>query len=1157
MRHRVFATALHVLGLADVTSVAPELLVSAAKAAAHPTKKLVDDGVLIIHHIVGSAQACRRIVPATICHAKRRCHQQRGQTWLFRNAGRGAMFATRGTSRSIPAFQLKISREIQMIRVRTCLHGLFGIIFAVWFPHSAIAQQVTTAPANSDEQLTEVIVTGSRIAAPNEVSTSPIEVLSRQYIETTGKTDISDLITQLPQNFNNSLGQDLGNGTSGLTTAGGVATADLRGLGPNRTLVLVDGVRLGQGSPNTAIESPAPDLDQIPAGLVERVEVVTGGASAAYGSDAIAGVINFIMKRNFEGFELDGQFDENLHDNGDTYMQNLVRQFGATPATGTSTDGRQRNFDMLMGTNFADGKGNITAFLSYRHADAVPSSDRDYGGCEIYPVTNAAGAVTGAACGGSSNSNWFEPLTGPNANSIYSVAGKGFLPIGSVATTPPASFNSQPYIYMTREDDRYNAAFLAHEEIADYFQPYADLYFMDDKTHQQVAPAALFKDSNPLDPFGTGNYPVNCNNPLLSSQQASILCTPAQLAYAAANPAAGCIYTTTAAGVTSPNCADVRIGRRNVEGGGRLSDYEHENYRAVVGAKGDFADAWSYQAYGQYYYTTFFNSNQKYLNFQNIDNALQVTGTAANPVCVSGGSCVPYNIFSSGGVTPAQLNYLYLNGTSEGTSTLRTVHGEITGHLGKYGITSPLATEGLGVNVGFEHRNEHEYFQPDSAEESGLLSGFGSAAVPIDNSESVSEEFAELRAPLVQNEPLAKELLFDTGIRHSDYAYAAAPSTITNTYKFEVQYAPIADYRVRASYDKAIRAPSIVELYNPQLVGLGSLGADPCAPTFTASGQIAAPAQDTLAQCKNLGVSAAQYGNGGTTDKIPQGTAGQLSQLAGGNPLLKPEQAETYTFGVNFAPSQAPGLTGSVDYYHIAIRGEVGTIPASVILSNCAATGNPLYCSQVVRNPVTGGLTGSTIAGGGYIVQTNINVGAALVSGIDLQLDYRWDLPSGLGNLDFNVNGAYLQHIESTPLPGAHTYDCAGLFGYTCQTINPRWHHLVRATWNTPWNVSASATWRYIGKVSEDNNSGDPTLHFATWGAYDYYNASIPSYSYLDLEASWHVNQILTIRAGANNVLDKDPPLIDGEIVAGGQANTYDIYDLFGRQLFVAFSAKF
>jgi iron complex outermembrane receptor protein len=1010
-----------------------------------------------------------------------------------------------------------------------------------------------------DSPLQEIIVTGSRIGAPNEVSTSPIAVLSSKYIEASGKSDISDLISQLPQNFNNSLGQDLGNGSSGLTTAGGVATADLRGLGPNRTLVLVDGRRLGQGSPYTFIQQPAPDLDQIPVGLVDRVEVVTGGASATYGSDAIAGVINFIMKKDFQGMQVDAQFDTNWHDNHNEYVENLVRQFGATPATGTTFDGHQRAFDVLMGTNFADGAGNITGFLSYRHADPVASSQRDFGGCELGPATNAAGNINGVACTGSANSNWFEPLTGPNAQAVYGVHGTDLVPQDSgVLTTPRAAFNSQPYIYMTREDERYNAALLAHETLADYAQPYAEFYFMDDRTHQQIAPAALFRDGNPLDPFGTNNYPVNCDNPLLSAQEAATLCSPAQLAYVAANPGEACIYETSGTRVTSPNCADVRIGRRNVEGGGRDSDYEHENYRAVFGLKGDFADAWTYDAYGQYYYTTFFNSNSKYLNFQSIDDALLVTGTAAKPVCVSGPPCIPYNIWSDGGVTQAELNYLYLTGTGAGTSTLRTLHAELIGQLGKYGITSPWAHDGVGVDAGFEHRNDHEYFEPDGVEQSGLLSGFGSAAVPLDAGVSVAEEFAEIRAPLLQSRPVAQELLFDAGYRRSDYSI----SGVANAYKFEVQYAPLADYRVRVSYDKAIRVPSVVELFNPLLVGQGQLGNDPCAPTFNANGSLAAPAAYSLAQCMNMGVTAAEYGNGGTTNKIPQGTAGQLSELTGGATDLKPEQAETYTAGVNFAPSEIPGLKGSIDYYHIAISGEVNTISPSVILSNCADADQPFYCSQVVRSPKTGGLTGADIASGGYIVQTDYNIGAALASGIDAQVAYKYPLRS-LGDLESELMGTYEQHNETTPQPGAHTYDCAGYFGFTCQTINPRWHHIARLTWVMPWQVSASVTWRFIGPVSQDNNSPDPTLHFSTSNnvtgklGYDFFNARIPAYNYFDLEASWHINRLVSLRGGINNVLDKDPPVVDSLIVAGGQANTYDIYDLFGRQLFIAVSAKF
>ncbi len=1004
---------------------------------------------------------------------------------------------------------------------------LLASIACFWNPLHAIAQeQRATGSAPDAAQLQEVVVTGSRIAAPNEQSTSPIQVISAKSIATTGKTDISDVISQLPQNFGNDMGQDLGNGTSGLSNPAGVATADLRGLGPNRTLVLVDGRRLGIGSPNTQITFPAPDLDQIPAGLVDRVEVVTGGASAVYGSDAIAGVINFIMKRNFEGLQLDGQWNANWHDNNDTFAQKLVTDLGSTPATGTHMDGHQRSFDVLMGTNIADGEGNITAYFAYRHADPVASSQRDFGSCQLFATFDDNGNKNGVACGGSANSNYFQPVTGPHAGSVYSVFGHDFVPRGSVATTPPAVYDSQSFIYMTREDDRYNAAVLAHEDLSEHFQPYGELYFMDDRTHTAVAPGALFRDQNVLDPTGKGDYFINCSNPLLSAQEQSILCTPAQIAADTANPGSG--------------LAQVRIGRRNVEGGPRFSDYEHENYRAVLGLKGEFANAWSYDVYGQYFYTAFTLANQKYMSFTSIGNALLATGTPAKPTCITAvvQGCVPYDIFSDGGVTQSQLNYLYTLATAKGTSTLRTLHADVTGKLGEYGVRSPLATEGVGVNVGFEHRNDHQTYLPDAALQSGLVSGTGGAQVPIDASLAVHEEFLEARVPLVQERPGISELLFDTGYRHSDYTTAGT----TNTYKLELQYAPIADYRVRASFDRAVRAPSVVELFSAPNVGLITLSGDPCAP----------PIIFTLQQCERTGVTAAQYNSG----SIPQGTASQISQETSGNTALKPETAVTYTLGVNFAPSQIPNLRGSIDYYHIKVRDIINTIQPSVILNTCANTGDPFYCSQIVRSPSTGSLTGNSVATGGFIVQKLYNLGTSLVSGIDLQLSYRVSIPGG-SSLVADLNGAYLQHQTTQPVPGAHTYDCAGLFGFTCQTVNPRWHHLFRLTWETPWNVSASATWRFIGGVSQDNNTNDPTLHFSTFGAYDYFNATIPSFNYLDLAASWEVVKGLSIRAGINNVMDKDPPLLESSVVANGAANTYSYYDLFGRQLFAAFSLKF
>lgn len=1030
------------------------------------------------------------------------------------------------------------------------MHRLRPALWAVVLSGAAsTAPAQQQPPPTASSEIQEIIVTGSRIAAPNFTSTSPIQVITSKDIQQTGKSDISDILYQMPQNFNNSLGQDFSGRTSGLTTPGGLTTADLRGLGPNRTLVLVNGRRLGTGDANTAIASPAPDLDQIPTALVERIDVVTGGASATYGSDAVGGVINFIMKKDFQGIQIDGQTGENWHDNHSSYAQSLQRAAGLNPPTGTVHDGRNRSFNVIMGTNFADGAGNVTGYMGFLKTDPVTSGDRDFGGCQL----NADDTLTGARCSGSSNSNQWTPNAGGGGSAKFAVVGNQLLPYPAAGQNPPAVFNSQPYIYISRADVRYTAGFMGHLDINDAVKPYAEFSFMNDKTHQEIAPSALFKDSNPNDPI-SNNYNINCSNPLLSAQEQSVICSPAQIAAGAAAPDSPCQFVTdpVTKAVSSPNCGNVRIGRRNVEGGGRQSDFEHQNYRAVFGAKGDFATAWNYDAYGSYYYSSLFNSNTRYLNFANIGNALQVTGTAANPVCISGGTCVPYNIFKDGGVTQQALNYLYLSGTAYGTVTERILHGDITGDLGKYGVKVPTATDGIGVNFGWEQRSDRVDFQPDSGEVSGQLSGFGGAAAAINKGITVAEEFMEVRAPLVQDKAGVKDLVVDGGFRRSDYSTAGK----VNTYKFEVQYAPIEDIRFRGSYQRAIRAPSVIELFNPSNVGQITFGTDPCAPTVNGAGATV-PAAASLAQCMHSGVTASQYGNGGTTNSVPQGTGSQLSALTGGNANLKPEQADSYTFGVNITPQALRNFTASVDYYRIKLKESISAYPAAVLMNQCLTTGAPEFCSQIVRNG-QGSLNGATVSGGGYIVQTNVNIGAVEVSGIDLQANYKVPLSHSLGSLLFSLNGSYLLKNATTPSPQSHTYDCSGLFGFTCQTINPKWRHNLRATWNTPWDVEVSAFWRYIGKVSNDANSTDPTLAGGSqFAGYNYFNAKIPAYSYLDLSASWNVVKQLQLRAGINNMFDKDPPLVTSEIVAGGQANTYETYDTLGRQIYVAFTAKF
>ena len=1005
---------------------------------------------------------------------------------------------------------------------------------------SAAAQTAPAADATAAPVVEEVVVTGSRIAAPNEVSTSPIQVVTSQEIQRTGLTDVSDILYQLPQLQNNAVGQDFSNRTSGLTTPGGVTTADLRGLGPNRTLVLIDGKRLGQGTPQTTIASPAPDLDQIPLALVDHVEVLTGGASSVYGSDAIAGVVNFIMKKNFQGLQITGQLGEDEHNQHSSYVNPLLTQFGITPLTGHIEDGRSKNFSALFGANFAEGKGNITAFLSYLHMDPVPSADRDFAQCQLVETNDAAGNVNGSACSGSSNSNRFTPHTGPFATKEFGVLGNSFVPWSPTdGTTPPPLFNSQPFIYMQREDDRYQAGFLAHIDLQDYVRPYFEFNFMNDKTHTAVAPAAAFTTGNP----NTGGpYFINCGNPFLSVQQQGIL---------------GC----TAAQISAPNQADpanqvaVTMGRRNIEGGARTSDYENTNYRAAVGVKGDFLTAWSYDAYAQYYYVNYLTSNNKYLSYLNIDNALLVTGTRANPSCLVGKPCVPWNIFQDGGVTQDALNYLYLLGTATGNNSLRTLHADITGELGKYGIALPTAHEGIGVNFGFEHRNEAVFFQPDAAENSGQLSGQGGTVEPLDNSVGVNEGFIEIRAPLVQDHPFAKDLILGAGFRHSDYSVTGP----VNTYKVDVQFAPIQDVRFRGSYQRAIRAPSVSELFDRMNIGLIGFGNDPCA----------APATASLANCLNtlkainptpaqIAAFTAAYGNGNTTNIIPQAISGQLAQVQGGSTQLKPETAKSWTFGVLLAPRSIPSLTTSIDFWQIKVDGEVGVYPANVLVNNCLQTGNPVYCSQVVRTTTDFSLQGATLATGGYILQTNVNLASALVSGIDVQTNYRLDL-AAWGSLLWSLNGSYIVHNSTTPLPGGGSYDCAGLYGSTCQTFTPRWRHNLRTTWVSPWDVDASLNWRFIGKVGNDNNDPNPLLHYVVEGAFDFQSAQAPNISYIDLQLAWHTPlKGLDIRAGVDNLFDRDPPILVLPAYYGaGYANTAPAYDTLGRQLYVAFTATF
>jgi outer membrane receptor protein involved in Fe transport len=969
---------------------------------------------------------------------------------------------------------------------------------------SLLASIAGPAFAQSEEtSLDEVIVTGSRIASPNATSSSPILAVTAESLRQSGINDTGDLVDFLPQVISVA-GVDLSNTSNPLSGPGGVTTVNLRGLGPQRTLVLVDGRRLGVGDPDTGNPNSAPDINQIPASLIERIDVVTGGASAAYGSDAIAGVVNFVLKRDFEGVQIDAQYGFLQHNQQSDFMQDLLTAANLPQPSSNVTDGENYSVSVLVGGNFADGRGNATAYLSFFSSEPVTLAERDFSACQL--------SGNGTACGGSSSSNLFR-RTGTNQS--YSVQGTNLIPrVATQNTTPPFVFNSNPYMNLFQGTDRYQAGVLSRFEFNEHAEVYGDFMFMNNRHETAVAPSGLFQQT----------FQVNCNNPLLSAQQQTTL---------------GC----TAAQIANGDQIGMVIGRRNIEGGPREFGYEHTNYRGVLGVKGDINDAWSYDTYGSYYYTTLYNTNKNYVSLAR--GSLALNGCLTGPGQVSAvldTSCVPWNIWRDGGVTQEASDYIATYGVSNGSTSQTIFSASTTGDLGAYGIQLPTAREGVAVAVGVEWRDDTFKYLPDLNLGSGDLSGGSGASPTIDESASVTELFFEGRIPLVQDMTAAQLLELEVGYRYSDYELSGG----VDTYKAGLQWQPIDDLRFRASYNHAIRAPSLIELFVPQTVTQTSdISVDPCAPL----NGVAATA--TLAECQRTGVTAAQYGNGLSTNLIPQCVSSQCSTLTGGNPDLEPEEADTISVGVTFTPGFLPGFSMSLDWYRIETEGLVGIVPLSVSMQGCLNGSQPLYCQNIVRD-AEGSITGDFVSTGGYVAGTNFNVAEGTFTGIDIQGTYDISL-GGLGSLQAALNGVYLDETSTVPLAGELRYDCAGLYGNTCGSALPDWRHTLRLTWSFPVPVQASLQWRYVSSVTHEQNTDDPTLT----GTPVTFGGTLGSRSYLDLSGAWDINETFTVRAGINNILDKDPPLVDTGWSGPGTPNTWGPYDTLGRQIFVSGTARF
>ena len=1007
---------------------------------------------------------------------------------------------------------------------------------------AAMAQQ---APVET------VVVTGSRIPQVGLYSSSPVTAVNQTEMKLQGTTSVETLLNNLPGVMAD-FTQTASNGATGQ------ATVDLRGLGSARTLVLIDGKRLMPSDPS----NPVADLNQVPADMVDHVEVLTGGASAVYGSDAEGGVVNFIMRKDFEGVEVDAQYSiNNASNDGNSHgvpYSTLQHNAGFPAAPSDWWGGATTEANLIMGVNTADGKGNITGYMGYRDIQAMLESARDFSACSL--TTNFK---TNLHCAGSSNYNrWISidniVLGGdPNLGSQYFGGNTTWT---AYTGAPSQRFNYGPLNYLQRPDVRYDGGYFGHYQVSPMLDVYSNFMFADDHTLAQIAPSGAFLGSGPADFPGTispGYVLVNCDNPLMTAQQNQLLCGQHGNGTYTSGPEAGRFNGSKN---FAPGFSLLEIGRRDIEGGNRIDDLRHTSYRLVVGGKGDLGHGWSYDLYGQFGETVLQENYSNEWSKQRVENALDVNPVTGNCVATDLGvdtKCVPLDLFHGfGAVTPDQLKYVVAQGFKEGFTQEQVVSGSITGDLGEWGIQTPWSKSPFAIALGAEYRQEQLQLDTSRDFQINDLYGQGAATLPVPKSGfNVTEGFGELQMPIVQDKEFFQSLTLNAGYRYSDYSSAGAVSS----YKYGFDWQPIDDFRLRGSYQRAVRAPTVLESFSPLNVALFG-GQDPCA-TAGNPNCVAANGQTIVAQSCPSAQCNAQFGT---------------------NPAVKPnpETSDTWSIGLVLTPTFIEGFTATIDYFDIKVKDYVSFIDPNVTLAGCygpaaSAASEAFFCPLVKRSIGPNGPGTGSIFGAGFVNANTRNLNYLSTSGVDFEANYQtqfddWGL-NGAGGLSINFIGTYLQSLTTSPTavpvdPNFPTYDCAGLYGVVCGNPTPTWRHKARVTWTSPWDLSLSLDWRHLSSVKLDANTTNSNLNGSTGGPSgnpDLPDAQLPAMDYIDLSGTWTARPGLEFRFGVNNVFDRNPPTVDSNTIGVsappfGNGNTFPgVYDSLGRTFFVGVTAKY
>mgnify|MGYP003673093660 CR=1 FL=1 len=928
---------------------------------------------------------------------------------------------------------------------------------------SAVAQDAEDGAA----PIEEIVTTGSRIVTEDGFGrTSPVTVMGTEDIAQLGLTRVEDLLNSLPSVETAQHSFD----ANGIT---GTATIDLRGLGANRTLVLMNGRRMQPGG----VSTNSVDVNQIPAAMVERIEVLTGGASATYGADAVSGVVNFIMRR-MDGVELSIGASGYQHDNDNKYLTPLMDAKNFQYPTGSSgLDGQTYNIDLVIGSDFADGRGNATAYLTWRDNEELLQASRDYSSCAL--------SNSSTSCGGSANAIVPNFFISPSVNGVSDYSQSQFLslqPDGSLAPYDGTNvYNYAPINHFMRPDERWSFGTFIDYEMNENAIVYAEATFATDRTEGQIAESGTFFAEEYFLPAGNSVWPQAFQDSL-----------------DALFPGA--------------NEYGIYIGKRNVEGGPRASNFEHDGYRVVAGVKGAINDNWDYDA------SFLYGSTASSLAYVNDFFAPPVRVAVDGAACAATPGCIPYEVFTYQGVTPAMANGLTGTAVATGKTSTELVNVFVTGDTG---FSFPGADDSILIVAGFEHRDENYQRVSDSVFSQGSLLGQGGPTPGVDGGYTTAEVFTEANIPLLSGKPGAENLTMDLAYRYSDYNTSGGAST----YRAGLDWQPIDMVRVRAGFNRAGRAPNVSELFSTQALGLWS-GSDPCAgatPTYTA------------AQCANLGVSGAQYGT------ITASPAGQYNGIFGGNPNLQPEEADTTTIGFVIDPMDT--LTMSFDYWNIEITDTINNIGAATILEQCGLYG--ILCNQVVRN-AGGSLWQGTQ---GYVFDTTINLGSNQWEGVDVAAS--WAIEGWGGTWTTDLIGTYMLTKETTPLPADpnSAYDCVGIISTRCYP-SPEWRHTVSVHYDSNETWSVEGRWRYFQGVDyfEGNSLGTAdTIAQAEMSK---------SQSYFDLNGVFQFMDNHDITFGINNVLDEEPPMVGGTLTTN--ANTIaGFYDTLGRFIYAKATVRF